>query len=612
MADNDELVIKLRAEVTQLNEQLSAAGEKINEFTAKSTDSFKGLGVMIAQVFAAEKIASFFKEGVKEFSEFEYSMQTLGKKIEQTGTKFSGVKEELQQYIEAQMKATRFSDDEMVASLDSLMMKTKDYGIALKLNQQAMDLAAYSHTSLESATTKLGLVYMNNQRGMAQLARQFGITGEAAKNAQMMMDLVHQQTKDYANTEQNLSKSMAIVNNQVSDAGKLFGEKLAPAVKYVADFIGNNLQPALKNIIRYVETVGVFWGTVFVEMADYIELLIGNVKAVGTALLNWRHPIEAAKKAFSTIADNTKKFADKTVENYKNAKDEVIAIWTEEAGKKKGIDLKSLEERIETKKKETKEDKDQMKSEYDYFVELNQKQSRTAMAIFHKLSGEHKKLVKGKEESESMFTQRFKEEQDKIKEEAKATYDAIQALSSGVATTISGAFAEMVKKGKEGSLTLVGAFEMLGRAMVKFTVKAIGETLIQEGSAYIAKAIAAMVSVVGAAAAPGLFAAGASLTAAGGTMVGAAEAYLAEGGIVNKPTLAMLGEGNKQEAVIPLEKGIKWLGNVTHKGNINVSLPNVKKPGDINSAATLRTLDRQIMQSLGNAYQRTGQKGRNS
>jgi hypothetical protein len=66
---------------------------------------------------------------------------------------------------------------------------------------------------------------------------------------------------------------------------------------------------------------------------------------------------------------------------------------------------------------------------------------------------------------------------------------------------------------------------------------------------------------------------------------------LAEGGIVNKPTLAMIGEGNGAEAVIPLSK----LGNMGG-GDININVTG--------GMATSAEIGQNIVNAL-RAYQRT-------
>ena len=66
---------------------------------------------------------------------------------------------------------------------------------------------------------------------------------------------------------------------------------------------------------------------------------------------------------------------------------------------------------------------------------------------------------------------------------------------------------------------------------------------------------------------------------------------MAEGGIVNKPTLAMIGEGNEAEAVIPLSKLGKMGG-----GDININVTG--------GMATSAEIGQTIVNAL-RAYQRT-------
>jgi hypothetical protein len=45
--------------------------------------------------------------------------------------------------------------------------------------------------------------------------------------------------------------------------------------------------------------------------------------------------------------------------------------------------------------------------------------------------------------------------------------------------------------------------------------------------------------------------------------------HLATGGIVNGPTMAMLGEGGRKEAVLPLEQNTGWMDDLASKINEN-------------------------------------------
>ena len=41
--------------------------------------------------------------------------------------------------------------------------------------------------------------------------------------------------------------------------------------------------------------------------------------------------------------------------------------------------------------------------------------------------------------------------------------------------------------------------------------------------------------------------------------------YLATGGVISSPTLAMMGEGNRKEAVLPLDRNTEWMDEIAEK-----------------------------------------------
>ena len=184
------------------------------------------------------------------------------------------------------------------------------------------------------------------------------------------------------------------------------------------------------------------------------------------------------------------------------------------------------------------------------------------------------------------YKKELDEAQKKMEAFAKKIDEVSKAGGKALAEGIGNGFTDLVKEIHKGTVSLAESFAILGKSIFKSMVIATGQVLIQEGAADFARAIAALISGVGAGAAPGLFAAGAELTAAGGTIVGIGEAALAEGGIVDRPTHALIGEGGEAEAVIPLSKlaemgyggGMKLEGGI----HLHIHTPNAsdaRRPG---------------------------------
>lgn len=153
-----------------------------------------------------------------------------------------------------------------------------------------------------------------------------------------------------------------------------------------------------------------------------------------------------------------------------------------------------------------------------------------------------------------------KEKEVKGKKDAEDGYSAFSsALQGGLvagmaqsATSIGNAFTTLVLDLKNGTADVGETFKVLAAEMGKNIINAVGEGLIQMGAGKLAEGTAQ--AIVMDPRAGTQFIAGGLLAAAGGVIKGLAAAFLEEGGVVTRPTLAFVGEGGQSEAVIPLDR----------------------------------------------------------
>jgi SLT domain-containing protein len=100
-----------------------------------------------------------------------------------------------------------------------------------------------------------------------------------------------------------------------------------------------------------------------------------------------------------------------------------------------------------------------------------------------------------------------------------------------------------------------GAFKLFSDGFTRYIINPVKTAL-----SFIGDLINAIQSI------PGVGAIGGAIGAVGGFL--GKIPGLAEGGIVTRPTLAMIGEGGQSEAVIPLDK----LGNMGGATNITINV----------------------------------------
>ena len=202
--------------------------------------------------------------------------------------------------------------------------------------------------------------------------------------------------------------------------------------------------------------------------------------------------------------------------------------------------------------------------------------------------------------------------QDKKKEDSNwlKSFLTSQELATAAGTNMSNGLANSFKgfvaEAKAGTLTVTGAFQQLGAAMGKAILNALGETLIQMGTSEMTQGVAAAMTGNAGAAAQHL-AAGSLESAAGGGIMGAASAFLASGGLVTRPTLAMVGEAGP-EAVIPLSKMQGVGGTSLSVGTLSLNFPGVTGTADLSGSGFRQSAARQFIQIQQYANRRTGKR----
>jgi hypothetical protein len=157
----------------------------------------------------------------------------------------------------------------------------------------------------------------------------------------------------------------------------------------------------------------------------------------------------------------------------------------------------------------------------------------------------------------------------------------------------------------KAALTSKEAWQDIGKAMIRSVLDALIAVLQAYEAEAMAEAIAALYEEDYKTSGEKFLAAGAYQTGEG-VLKGIESAYLAEGGVVTKPTNAVIGEGGEPEAVVPLSKAgeMGFGGQVTQ--HIGIHLPNVKKPADFASAESRRTISRVLSEQMTKLQARQG------
>ncbi len=582
--DIADLVVKLRADVQELTASMEAARGVVQEKTEKMKDHFHELKKEIAEVFGAEKIKEFFLEGLKEFAEFDKQLDTTQLNLKRFGQATEDSKEQMADWADEIQATTLFTKTEAVTTLNKLVTMTHSLTDSLKLSKLAMDISAASGIGLEQVTLALGNAFEGNTQGLGRFTRNFPELKKVLAEGGDAIGYLASQTE-----------GMAEKIGQAGLAGQLFHLKMAWH-EVAEDFAKDNkgaisesvegfktlahwVSAVLSFIMRLAESSGVYWGSVAASAIALKDLLTGHVASF--------------KEQMKSIQEGVKQQLGE------------IWTWTEEKSKKFGEDM--TKGALHAKKSMVEASTEIVRSVQDLFGQAMQKHTETfAQALAAYAQGEVK-LVKGVKETEAEFKKRVENMKLLHKDAADYIENTAAKLGKAIAKTSQAAASEMTKAYKDGTLTVGKAFDILGKAIFKSLVMATGEALVQSGVADISTAIADQLNPLLAAAAPGFYASGFAKTAAGGGIMGVAEAALADGGYVTKPTIALLGEAGV-EKVTPLSGGhpLDDGGGLTVKDGVHLHYHGVKDAKDAMSSGRAARAGHDLITELDAQRRRQG------
>jgi len=609
MADTD-VVVRLRAEVADLKGKLDEAGKRLDDFGTNASKSINAFGVAFAQVFAADKIAKFIIAGIKDFAEYERALDTLGKKVAGAGGNWAALKEDVVAYANEIQATTRFSDDVVIASLDELMSKTNDYTASLRLNEMAMNYSVYTGQSLSAAADIIGLAFQGNTRGTMMLAKELGITGAAAKDTQKLFDILADRTDNLARSDRSVATEMEIAKNAMADAGKEIGKTLAPTITWLLNVFAVALPFAINGFVKVIQSVAtILGGVVFTVLSGIINANIAIVKSFIDLGIFMKDVItkgpKAAWETFSkSVATNWKDAMNNTTSMAKGAADQLAQIWKKQETAKKAQNKRELTDHVRVKRAE----ETASRSEAEIYQQLVAQKQASTLSMFTVLDTNRQVFYQKAGESLDDFKLRMKDAEEVAKAHATAVFDAISKAATTMTEAMGAAFQRWGESGALTARNLVVVMKEAATAILRGFLMSMGKEIFMRGLMSLIQAAAYAVGIVTIALAPGWFAKAALEMGEGMALMAAASTVkLASGGIVTRPTNALIGEAGP-EAVIPLNKaGLAAIGGV-QTGDISMNFPGVRRESDLKGKRFAQTADRQLAEAMQRSNQRRGQR----
>lgn len=206
--------------------------DKAQKATGGLEKSFKKLGLTIAGVFSAQKLAQFGKQSVKAFLDDEKAAARLSKTLSNLGLAFEDPR--LKSYVQSLQTQTGILDDELRPALQALLTTTGSVTKSQELMALAIDTARGSGVDLQTVANDLAQAYIGNTKGLKKY--NLGLTQTELK------------TKSFADLQEALNKqfggqSAAYLNTY---AGKV--DLLKAAYTDLQETVGKSLVDAFARL----------------------------------------------------------------------------------------------------------------------------------------------------------------------------------------------------------------------------------------------------------------------------------------------------------------------------------------------------------------------------
>ena len=278
-----ELVAKIKTDSTELEKGLSSAEKQTEASSKKMAASLKTVGIAMAASGAAitAALGLMGKAAIDE----DINIKRLATTINNSGTAYDKVKDSLEAVIATTQRKTGVADNEQRDILNRLILVTNDYGKAMELLPTVLDLAAAGEMDATTAATYLGKAYLELEDGAEEVSVRFGQASLQFKDMADITDRVRGSAED-------LKNPFTAIKNSMDD---------------VAEAIGKNLIPLIKEATRWIEDISIIiqkWATDNPELSrtlTLIALALGSVLTVVGVLGLAIPPLVTGVKALITV-----------------------------------------------------------------------------------------------------------------------------------------------------------------------------------------------------------------------------------------------------------------------------------------------------------------------
>lgn len=311
-----QVVVEFVGDDSRLSSAASSATRSTSTLGSKlaAVGKVAAVGLAAGAVVAGKALFDMTKAAMED----EASQARLATALKNTAGATDAQIASVESWISAQGRALGVTDDELRPALEKLVTATGDVGEAQKLAALAMDVSAGSGKSLESVSAALARAANGNVSSLSRLGistkNAAGETVSFAEATGRLGEAFEGQAASKANTLEGKMGRLKLIFDETKES---IGAKLIPVVTQLADWFINEGLPAISQFGAYLEDKlgpafaaigaaisGLFsgdsQGKIQENLAQIQEIISGFVELVRAVWSKWGDEIlTVAKLAFN-------------------------------------------------------------------------------------------------------------------------------------------------------------------------------------------------------------------------------------------------------------------------------------------------------------------------
>ena len=207
------------------------------EANKTATEGWGDIVKKVTSYFTLAAIGGFYKFAIEKAMEAEQAQRNLKLRVEATGMSWEKMGTQINAANEALAAQSRFEKEELDKALTTLIDRTNNVAVSQRNLQVAMGLSVATGQTLAEVTDKVGMAAAGNERATRLLAREFGITGEKAKDSAFVLATLENRYGELGTSTEGTTGKTALFKKTFVELAEGVGKFWLPVLNAVLDGI---------------------------------------------------------------------------------------------------------------------------------------------------------------------------------------------------------------------------------------------------------------------------------------------------------------------------------------------------------------------------------------